>query len=220
MIKYNFGDKSFVLDYRKLSDNYVFPKQVHGSKILIINSLEEAKNIDAYSVEVDATITKERGVILCISTADCAPIILVDRDNNIISAVHAGWKSACKGIITKTIKEMVRLGADSSSIKAYIGPCLGKESFECEKDMMNSFLEADKKNSVFFERKNEIKYLFDLKSFCVNELKKSEVTDISVSDIDTYTDNNYHSYREFEANNPNIKYEFGKYRNLTTVEIK
>ena len=41
---------------------------------------------------VDALITKEPGCCICISTADCIPILLYDRKNQVVAAAHAGWR--------------------------------------------------------------------------------------------------------------------------------
>ena len=220
MIQHDFGGKSFELDYRKLPKNYVFPKQVHEANVLLISSIEQAEELAPYTSEVGATVTSVAGVVLCVSTADCVPIILADEENGIIAAVHAGWKSACKGIIYNVIDDMRSLGANPDNMKAYIGPSLGKESFECEADMMDEFLSMNKSNEQFFEKQDDVKYLFDIKAFCAKSLNNAGISSVEVSDIDTYTDDNYHSYRGFEANNPDIGYEYGKYRNLTTVEIK
>jgi polyphenol oxidase len=219
-IKHNFGDKSFVLDYRTMPDNYIFMKQVHEANVLVVDSLEEAKEIQPHSVAVDATVTKAKGVVLCVLTADCATIVVEDTENEVVAAIHAGWKSAAKGVIENAISEMVKLGADVNNMKAYIGPCLSQESFECEDDMRQEFLKKDQSNDKFFEKKNDIKFLFDLKGFCEDALHKVGVADVDVSDIDTYTNDDWHSYRGFEANNPDVAYEYGKYRNLTTVEIE
>ena len=38
-----------------------------------------------------------------ILTADCAPVFIYDQKNkNIISAIHAGWKGAYKDIVIKS----------------------------------------------------------------------------------------------------------------------
>ena len=51
----------------------------------------------------DALITKLNKVGLGVLTADCVPILLCDKPNQIINCIHAGWKGAFKDIIKKTV---------------------------------------------------------------------------------------------------------------------
>ena len=36
---------------------------------------------------------------LCVLTADCAPILIYEKDKKIIGCIHAGWKGAVNGVI-------------------------------------------------------------------------------------------------------------------------
>ena len=69
----------------------VIPFQTHGTKVEVIDE----KYLNATSDErttmlqrVDALITKEPGCCICISTADCIPILLYDRKNQVVAAAH------------------------------------------------------------------------------------------------------------------------------------
>ena len=45
---------------------------------------------------VDAVITSEKNCCICVSTADCVPILLYDRTHQVIAAVHDGWRGTVK----------------------------------------------------------------------------------------------------------------------------
>ena len=61
-------------------------------------------------IEADAIITNKKKLPIAVLTADCVPILLYDNNNNMIAAIHAGWKGAYKGIIKKVINFMIKQG--------------------------------------------------------------------------------------------------------------
>ena len=71
----------------------VIPFQTHGTKALVIDGTYlQATAEERHSMlqGIDALITREPGCCICISTADCIPILLYDRKNAVIAAVPAG----------------------------------------------------------------------------------------------------------------------------------
>src|SRR5258708_25017174 len=64
--------------------------QVHGKRTVRVEkpwALNDAP-------EADAMVTNIPGIALGILAADCAPVLLADASARVISAAHAGWKSA------------------------------------------------------------------------------------------------------------------------------
>ena len=51
------------------------------------------------------------GLAIGVSTADCGPVLLADRQARVIGAAHAGWRGALTGVIEATIAAMEQLGA-------------------------------------------------------------------------------------------------------------
>lgn len=73
----------------------VIPFQTHGISSLIIDETYlNATHSERQSMlqGVDALITRTPGCCICISTADCIPILLYDKEHHAIAAVHAGWR--------------------------------------------------------------------------------------------------------------------------------
>ena len=101
--------------------------------------------------EADAMVTNTPGIILGILTADCAPVLLHDKQAGVIGAAHAGWKGAMGGIIANTIAAMEGLGATRENIEAAIGPCIGMDSYEVGDDFKARFIAHDAPNEAFFE---------------------------------------------------------------------
>ncbi len=134
-------------------EQFAFAKQVHEDKIAIVTS---ANRYDGY----DALITQTKGIILGITIADCVPILIYDAQNQVIAAIHAGWKGTVLQIVAKTIATMAKeYGTLAKDCFAYIGTCIEECDFEVGDEVAAHFAEAEK---VFYESKN--KYHVNLKA--------------------------------------------------------
>ena len=148
-----------------------------------------------YQITADGMVTDKQHIILALRTADCAPILLYDVKHKIIGAAHAGWRGALRGIIDNTVSLMLSLNAETKHIAAAIGPCLQKETFVCQQDMYKEFITKDKNYNRFFTVQDNLHWLFDAENFCIYRLQQLGIENISASGINTYTDENYFSYR-------------------------
>ena len=172
-------------------ENIILMNQVHSADVLVIDKpLSQAP-------QVDALVTKTPNLTLAVKTADCAPILLCDKKNKVVAAVHAGWKGAFQGVIENTLLKMIEIGADISYIQAGIGPHIQKESFEADEKMKSLFPVTE---HHFFENKEEGRYHFDFHGYVVYRLKRVGIKQIDSVLIDTYQDVNYLSYRRDPKN--------------------
>lgn len=139
-----FENRSIVArQFYKEADDLITPHQTHGSKVLHIDAdflnLSNAEKIERM-YGFDASVTQEKGFFLCVTTADCVPVLLFDRKNNAIGAAHAGWKGTVERIVEKTIREMRNnFGTKTQDILAAIGPAIGIDNYEIGKDVENEF---------------------------------------------------------------------------------
>lgn len=175
--------------YAKDLSNLNIIKQGVSNKAIYVATPEQ------YKTFADGAVTDQKNIILAIRTADCAPILFYDSKNQVIGVAHAGWRGALRGIIENTLDLMLSHGAQKQDIAAAIGPCLQKQSFACQNDMLQEFLTYDNEYKKFFTPSDETHWLFDAQNFCISRLKKYGIKNISASDINTYTDENYFSYR-------------------------
>src|SRR5262249_36072076 len=126
--------------------------------------------------KADAMVTKNEGVALGITTADCAPILFADARARVIGAAHAGWKGALTGVLESTIDAMEKLGAERSGIIAAIGPLIRQPSYEVGSEFIDRFIDADAENAVFFlpgERDGHA--MFDLAGYVRRRLENAGV---------------------------------------------
>ena len=175
----------------KNSKNIYLLHQVHSSKFIFLDKYPSKKKIKA-----DAVITNIKKLPIAILTADCAPILLYDNKKNMIAAIHAGWKGAFKGIISKVLNFMIKKGCETNYITAVIGPCISRNSYNVKENFKKKFLKKNKENSVFFKNRKKTIY-FDLPNYIKFQLKLMKVSKIEMINIDTFDKkNNFFSARQ------------------------
>jgi len=172
-------------------NDLILMHQTHSNKVIIIDE----KNKKNKKIVTDALVTELKGISLAVLTADCVPIILYDKKNQIIGCIHAGWKGALLGIIENTINKFKEIKKNNQII-ASVGPCIGKESYEVGEEFFQTFVDKSDLNNKFFEKKDNNKFLFDIRKYVVNILSKNEVMEIDNINFDTFRESdNFFSYR-------------------------
>jgi hypothetical protein len=129
---------------------WVMPHQTHGTRLHVVSEREAdacrkaAQRPAVCSPEdVDAVVTDQCGVCLCISTADCIPVLLYDRRTQALAAIHAGWRGTVERIIERTIDVMAQeYGTLGSDLTACIGPGISEEAFEVGDEVYEAFRAA------------------------------------------------------------------------------
>ncbi len=176
----------------KKSKNIFLLQQIHSHKFVFIN---KTFKINQKKIKADAIITDQKKIPIAVLTADCAPVLLYEKERKMIAVIHAGWRGAFKGIIKNVVNYMIKKGCKRNYITAAIGPCIGKDNYNVGKEFKKKFLKKDKKNKIFFKLKKKIIY-FDLSNFIKSQLISNKITNIDIVNIDTFTKkNNFFSAR-------------------------
>jgi len=99
-------------------------EQVHGAQVATGLGMAGRPRADGFLV---SSFRPDR--IAGIRTADCFPVLVVDPEAGIGTALHAGWRGAAAGILSNGVKAMVDRGADPGTMTAAIGPGIGSCCF-------------------------------------------------------------------------------------------
>ena len=195
----------------KKSKEIFLVKQNHSNRFLFLSKNTKIKN---RSITADAIITDKKDFPIAVLTADCVPILLFDKKRKMIAAIHAGWRGAFKGVISKVINFMLKKGCDRKDIIVAIGPSITQKNYNVKLDFKNRFIKKHKKNKIFFKNRNKLIY-FDLPNFIKSQLKSNKISKIDMINIDTYDKkNNFFSARR------SIKLKHDDYgRNISIIMI-
>jgi YfiH family protein len=124
----------------------------------------------------DGMATREPGIALAISTADCGPVLFADGHAKVIGAAHAGWRGALGGVLEATLGAMESLGAQRRRIVAVLGPTISQAAYEVGRELVAAFREADRDNTRFFRPAHRDGHaMFDLPGYIGARLTKAGV---------------------------------------------
>jgi YfiH family protein len=130
---------------RPRAPRLVLVKQVHSAAIHRVYGasgpewarLRKGKVLESAG---DGLITSTPGLLLGVKTADCFPVIVVDRTRKALGIFHAGWRGTVQRIVEKGIGEMRRqLGCQPENLLAVIGPGIGACCYEIGEEVENEF---------------------------------------------------------------------------------
>ena len=171
--------------------NFFSMNQTHSSKVFMVNNSDKhVQRIDA-----DALITDQKNIAISVLTADCVPILIYEEVNKIIGCIHAGWKGAVNGIIENTLNEILKLNK-KNKINVAIGPCIHTDKYEVGQEFYLNFINASKKNDIFFFPSKKNKFFFDLRMYVNSKFNKFKINHVENINFDTFSDSkNFFSFR-------------------------
>jgi YfiH family protein len=174
-------------------DRLLTAYQVHSPNVVIV----AAPWTPDHRPRADALVTKEPGLGIAITTADCGPILLADERAGVVAAAHAGWRGAAGGVIEATIVAMERCGADRARVVAALGPMIRQPSYEVGPEFVSDFTRQDPANARFFSTAARNGHAqFDLPGFIATRLTAAGIHHIEDTGHCTYSDPaRFFSYR-------------------------
>ncbi|MBO9700485.1 MAG: peptidoglycan editing factor PgeF [Sporocytophaga sp.] len=116
-------------------NHIVFPDQTHSDRVAVLRNLDNGDSLS----NTDALITNLQGVCIAVMSADCVPILLYDKLNKAVGAVHAGWRGTVSKILDKTIGNMEKeFGTKASDLVVGIGPSISPEIYEVGQEVIDA----------------------------------------------------------------------------------
>ena len=163
----------------------VWLEQVHGTAVV---SAEAA----GCRPVADACVTRRAGAVCVVMTADCLPVLLCDRQGQVVGAAHAGWRGLADGVIEATVAAM---GGQPADILAWLGPAIGPDAFEVGAEVREIFMGHDAAAASAFTPR-EGKFLADLYLLATQRLHAIGIKQIYGGGFCTYGDAaRFFSYR-------------------------
>lgn len=110
-------------------------RQIHSD---IVHRVDATRPAEA--AQGDALITRQRGAVLAVQTADCVPILLADTKRRAVAAVHAGWRGTVRRIAEKALGRMqMDFGTRPEDVVAALGPGIGRCCYEVGPEVAKEF---------------------------------------------------------------------------------
>ncbi len=201
---YNFDDKRteqvwnalpVVREYGFALPTYAH--QVHQDRVLPIS----AGTRTFLAGDADGLITSLVERPIGVFSADCLPLIIYS--GSVTAAVHAGWRSTCLNIAQKAVAAFsAEHGIAAGSLRALIGPCIGRCCLEMGDEVFEQFTSADPQWEQFFERR--AKWHLNLRALNRWQLQQAGIPEAAIIDHDECTfcrQREYFSYRRQRQRN-------------------
>lgn len=166
-------------------------RQVHGATIAPVSS-----QMGDLTVEADAFVTSEPGVVCSIATADCLPILIWDVRERVIAAVHAGWRGVAVQIVSETVA-YIRDEFSDADLRVAMGPAMAASCYEVGDEVVSACGKTVTDIAKYLSPTRPGHHLIDLKGIVVEQLERAGVTLNCIEDsaICTHCNSQYASYR-------------------------
>ncbi|KLD63322.1 laccase [Dyella japonica DSM 16301] len=162
-------------------------QQVHGVDVADVDQPG-----DGQEPRADASVTRRPDEPLAILTADCLPVLFCTTDGRAVAAAHAGWRGLQAGVLEVALNS---LQAPPAQVLAWLGPCIGKASYEVGDEVRDAFLALDGNAAEGFEPTRPGHWLCDLAWLARRRLQAAGVERVYGGGFDTRTDDRFYSYR-------------------------
>ncbi len=180
--------------------------KLYGCRQRHTSNVRYGEGEENFLEDTDGIVLSEKGSACFLNFADCVPIILHDKRNNIGSVVHAGWRGTASKIVQRAVIMMQKKGAKSQDISCAIGPAIGKCCYKVDKDVFDKITygidkaQMDKEGIVEYNTEED-KYFIDLKQVNRILLEQVSIKRIDVSEYCTSCFNEvFFSYRRENKN--------------------
>jgi len=180
-----FSDKS-VKSVNNLKDNVgirfiASMNQTHSDVVTFVKSPRV--------YDSDGIYTEKPKLGLVVQTADCMPILLIDKKR--IGAIHSGWRGLKNNIVEKAMKKF-----DVNQLSISIGPHAQSCCYEIKEDVKKYFNDyTEVRDDMFFLNMSQV----------LKDLSEEQGFQLEISSICTICNSSYNSYRE----NKTSKRQFG-----------
>jgi len=170
-MSFNEGDDEYQVlkNWSKLAEafaisveQFLVVNQVHSDGIFVVPAQGSYFSSRA-ELDYDAVVTSRPGVAICVKTADCVPVLLVDKKRKVIAVVHAGWRGSAAGITAKVVDLFVReYRSEPGDVLAAIGPSIGRCCYEVDAVCAGAFAQQKNGECFLFPQKNKERWMLDL----------------------------------------------------------
>lgn len=158
-------------------------RQVHGDTVVTVGE-------SGIAGDGDGLVTESNRLPLAIATADCLPVV-IEGDRS-VALVHAGWRGVAAGVIRSGVEAMQLLG--DTPRRAAIGPSIGPCCFEVGDEVVEAIGGSATTTNAGTQS-------VDLWSAAATQLEGLRVWR---SNICTFTDPAYHSFRRDATSNRQV----------------
>lgn len=142
-------------------------------------------------VAADGLFTRQPGVGLFLSVADCIVTVIFDPNKRFLAQLHMGRHSTLTALLTKAVDTFKHYGSDLRDLRVWMAPAVTKNHYRLE-----YFDHADDAAWHDFVERRDNGYYLDMQGYNQAQLIACGIpaANITISPIDTFENENYFSH--------------------------
>lgn len=188
--------RNFLNQHSTDPDDCVIMIPVHKDEIKQVEQNDKGSGIfdQKTAFKIDALLTNQADICLCLLTADCLPIIFFDKKNKVISLGHMGWQGTDLKLAQKIIQKMTNtFRSDPKDIIVIIGPGIHKESYVFTPPVIQ---EEKPEWQPYLTKLSNGQTSIDIITYNQDQLLAAGITkeNINISPINTVENKNFYSH--------------------------
>ena len=148
-------------------------RQIHGAVIL------DAVPCSGPHPEADGAFRTARSHprtgVPVVSTADCVPLLLLDRSAAAVAALHAGWRGVAGGIAAKAVDRFAAEGIPAADLVVAMGPAIAGCCYQVGDDVVRALDAACGGGATYVRRRPDGRTTVDLREALRAQLARAGV---------------------------------------------
>ncbi|MFH1313202.1 MAG: polyphenol oxidase family protein [Candidatus Eisenbacteria bacterium] len=170
----------------------VIPVQKHTSVVRRV----QRPDCGGRPVACDGLVTRETGVMIAVSVADCIPLFALDRPGGVVGVAHCGWRGIASGIVEEFLACLKGLARRKEDVVYLVGASIGSCCYSVREDFLGHFSSEEVGS---FSTESGDRTCFDLKTLVASRLVRSGVGAGQISIDNTCTSCNKYLLSSYRA---------------------
>lgn len=165
---------------------WIHPRQCHGREVLWNPDPDLASRLQA-----DGVLTDRANLLAVVTVADCLPIWIVDREQDIAGVIHAGWRGSVAGIAEEAMQVLISQGSTLKNVEVIIGPGIQKCCFEVGIEVLEAIHDRFAEEASFVVDQRHGRWHVDLVALNVLQFRRMGLARHQIHPIRLCTRCNY-----------------------------
>ncbi|MDH5643139.1 MAG: polyphenol oxidase family protein [Gemmatimonadota bacterium] len=120
--------RGFKRSFKSGFPRLVLARQVHKADVVWHPSM---KPPDGLIGDADGHATRQSGLLMCVTVADCVPVFIFHPQTGSMALLHAGWRGIVCGILESGVNTLVRsVGLEPDQLVVHFGPSIDGDNYE------------------------------------------------------------------------------------------
>ena len=160
---------------------FAVAKQGHGSNLVLVGEKRAGAGFAGPPSplgEADALAVSRPALPVAVLVADCVPLALASPGQELLVAVHAGWRGMAAGVVGRALQTFGR-----RDVLAAIGPSIGPCHYEVDEDVARAVAAGSESGAVTERRGGRL--FLDLPGTVAGVLRAAGVRRIEAAEVCT-----------------------------------